>query len=335
MKRILFILLLMPIFVFSAGPESWTPGAYTLLQPTERKPARTLVLVMSQPDEMLDLKIYTDCRRLLTKKIWRQYMNSHPNVDCYFLQNAKLREGSSELVWIEGDTIYVVDGSYEYYGVLVDRTALALEKLLPNYTHVFRTNISAFVNLKLLNEYAETHHQSMFTGPLWQGFGYPPGYGVLFTADVAAHIVKEYQRLKDSLMLSFKLESPEDLLLMSLATGIYPYYEHIRHKKGDPKFSCCPTLPPGVQQYMCGASFSTTRLSLYGVLLYPAPSFDEAIYYCNANLSTAILYRIRSCFDMDKLAAIYEFLLDKIYPELPKFDFVEYAKTFPHFADNS
>src|SRR3569832_2016894 len=101
----------------------------------------------------------------IRKKVWEQYMNSHPNVDCYFLQGAKLREGNFEQTWIEGNTIYIGDDSHER-GILLTKTIAALEKLLPNYTHFLRTNINSFVNLKALNEYTETHHQSMFTGPL-------------------------------------------------------------------------------------------------------------------------------------------------------------------------
>ena len=76
-------------------------------------------------------------------------------------------------------------------------------------------------------------------------------------------------------------------------------------------------------------SLTTTRLSLYGVQLAPAPSFEEAIDYCNGGMSTAILYRIRGGFDLDKLAELYEHLLNNIYPELPKFDLVEFAKSLP------
>ena len=160
---------------YTLGIErDWKPGAFELLNPTERKPARTAVLIVLQPDDMANLKhlngTYTGCRWQLGKKVWEQYMNVHPNVDCYFVQHTDLREGDSEQTWIEGNTIYVGVGSdsRENGGIPVSKTIAALEKLLPHYTHFFRANISAFVNLNTLNEYAETHHQSMFTGPLWR-----------------------------------------------------------------------------------------------------------------------------------------------------------------------
>ena len=247
--RLLFILILTQIFVLSAAQRDWKPGAFELLQPTERKPAHTAVLIMA-PSDIFNRNEYLDCRWQLGKKIWEQYMNSHPNVDCYFLQNTKLKEGTSEQIWMEGNTIYVGDALYERE-ILLSRTIAALEKLLPYYTHFFRTNINAFVNLNTLNEFAETHHQSMFTGPLWQQpFWHLLGYGLLFSADVATHIVNEYRRLEGNHIVSHHV--PEDLALNSLATGVFPYYDR-NHIAGNPEFTCCPTLPLGVRQLMCGS----------------------------------------------------------------------------------
>ncbi len=330
--RLLFVLFLTQVFVLSAAQRDWNPGEFELLQLTERKPARTAVLIMTPPDS----SIHTDgrfSRWQLGKKVWELYMNVHPHVDCYFLQNTDLRKGASEQTWIEGNTIYVGDDSYEGR-ILLSKTTAALEKLLPNYTHFFRTNANAFVNLNTLNEYAETHHQSMFTGPLWQGSWYLFGYGVLFSADVAAHIVNEYRRLEGNYIVSHHV--PEDLALNSLATGVFAYYDHIGHVEGDPEFACCPTLPLGVRQLMCESSFSTLRFSQYGLQLFPAPSFEQTIDYCSQALNSVMLYRIRNGFDLDKLAEVYEYLLNNIYPELPKFDLVEYAKSLPpvYYDDN-
>jgi len=306
--RILFILLLTQIFTLSANQRGgWTLGAFELLQPTERKPARTAVLIMSPPVWLQPDRLNKrESRWQLGKKVWEQYMNVHPNVDCYFLQDAKLRQGASEQTWIEGNTIYVGNNSDEGHEVKLSKTILALEKLLPNYTHFFRTNINAFLNLIALNEYAETHHQSMYTGPLWHKEWYLYGYGILFSADVAAHIVSEYRRLEHDYLLSPDLPFAEDAILASLATGVFPHYDDIGQVKGDPEFICCPTLPRCVRQLMCESSFSATRLSMYGVELYPIPPFEQAIDYCRRSINSAILYRIRSGYDLDKLAKVYD-----------------------------
>jgi hypothetical protein len=326
----------MPIFTLSATLQNYTFGAFELLDPTDRKPARTAVLIVCPRNIGNE---YAPCRWQLGKKVWEQYMNVLPNIDCYFVQTKKLREGTSEQTWIEGNTIYVGDSLDEDPAILLSKTIAALEKLLPEYTHFFRTNVNAFVNLKLLNEYAETHHQSMFTGPLWQQpFWYLLGYGILFSADVATHIVNEYRRLEGSYIVSHY--PPEDLILTSLATGIFPYYDYIKEHnlqigftKEDLEFTRCPTLPLGVRQLMCGASYSTTRLSLYGVQLFPILSFEETIDYCSRGLNSAILYRIRNGLDLDKLAEVYEYLLNNIYPELSEFDLVKYAKSLPTICE--
>ena len=37
--------------------------------------------------------------------------------------------------------------------------------------------------------------------------------------------------------------------------------------------------------------------------------------------------------DLDKLAEVYEYLLNNIYPELPKFDLAEYAYSLPTICE--
>ncbi len=197
------------------------------------------------------------------------------------------------------------------------------------------------MNLHILNEYTETHHQSMFTGPLWQEW-YLIGYGVLFSADMAVHIVNEYKRLEGSYMVSCHV--PEDAVLTSLATGIFPYYDYLRDNnlhvgftKENLRFTSHPALLFGVPQVMCTSSFmitTATRLSQYGLLLFPPPSFEQTIDYCRGALHSVLLYRIRSGFDLDQLAEVYKYLMNNIYPELSIFDLVEYAKSFPAIHDD-
>ncbi len=321
MKLKLLVLLIAQTFILFADQDNWKPGCFTILNSTEKKPTRTAVLIMCPPNERSSFKEY---RWQLGKKTWEQYMNSHPNVDCYFLVNTNLRKDTTEQTWIEGNTIYVGDWYLENHGITrqLNRTIKAIEKLLPNYTHFIRTNVNAFWDLKQIDEYAQNHHQSMFTGPLWQGSWYVIGYGIFFSKDVAEHIVSEYKRLEGKKIVSYELA--EDAIITSLATGIFPYY-HLVGRDG--KFTCCPSLPFGVRQLMCLESFSADRLSKYGLLLFPAPSFEQTFDYCQLALHKALLYRIRTGYDLDKLAKIYEFLLHNIYPELPKIDLVEYVNS--------
>ncbi len=289
----------------------------TVIPSTARKPARTAILIIAPP-------VMGNCpisnRWKLGKKVWEQYMQSNPNVDCYFLVCAKPRQ--DEQIWLEENTIYVGDAWYEETGCdrLLHKTVAALEWLLPKYTHFIRTNINTFFDLESVNDYMETHHQSFYSIPFWQSAWYTLGYGIIFTADVADHIVKEYRRL-DS--IGEELISPyhsDDGALTSLATGVWPY------DKIHP-FRCCPTLPFGIRQLMTADSFSANRLTEYGALLTPPITLNEAIYYSYIAAPTVMLYRTREGFTLKELAQFYEYVLQKNYPELPPVDLVNYVES--------
>lgn len=291
-----------------------------LLNPTSKKPARTAVLIICPPQ--FD-NSYHHNRWQLGQKVWQQYMNSHPHVDCYFVQSTLPKDGTAEQVWRENNTLFVGDPSFAIDGRdrILYKTIAAIELLLPQYTHFFRTNLNTFINLKTLHNYAEMHHQSMYTGPLWQNEWYVVGYGILFTADVAAHMVKEYKRLEGSEAVS--CSRADDRALASLATGIN------RFKPSERVFTCCPTLKLGVRQLMCDRSFATQRLSQYGTILLPPISLKGAIRYCELSPKTTILYRIREGFELEQLAQLYEYLLHRIYPEVSSANLVGYVGTLP------
>ena len=160
----------------------------------------------------------------------------------------------------------------------------------------------------------ETHHQSQFTGPLWQNEWYVLGYGILFTADVAQHIVSEYRKLEGLDIVSHS--RADDCVLTSLATGIYPLND------AENQFSCCPSLPFGVRQLMCKDSPFTKRFSKYGLLLLPPISLPKAIEYCSQTTDTMMLYRIREGLSLNELTQLYSYLIKKHYPQLgsPRFE---------------
>lgn len=290
-----------------------------LLKKQDKKYARTAVLIIAPPKMG---NSFVENRWKLGKIVWEQYMNSHPNVDCYFIQTTHQRFGDAkDQVWLDGNTIYVGDSWYDTHGTdrILHKTIAAMELLLPNYTHFVRTNLNVFLNLKQLNEYMETHHDSFYTTPLWQESWYTIGYSIMYTSDVAEHIINEYRRLEK---LQNELISPEhadDGALTALATGVWPY------DKAHP-FRCCLKLPFGVRQLMSKESLYTKRLSQYGVLLTPISSVEEAIQYCNQGGDSIILYRTRDGLNLVELAQLYEFLMKKNYPEQTCVDLQEYVK---------
>ncbi len=304
----------------SSSLHNWENKNCEVLNPTEEKPARTAILIIAPP---LSGQDYTQCRWALGRKVWEQYMNSHPDVDCYFLQSTSPRKNSQEQVWIEGNIIYIGDFWYEEYGTdrILHKTMCALESLLPHYTHFIRTNLNTFFNLHAVHQYAKNHHQSMYTGPLWEKQWYVIGYGALFSQDVAAHMVNEYKRLEGHDLLQPNLS--DDHILTSLATGIYP------KATLDNPFTPYPLLPPGTRQVMCENSTLTKRASDYGILLLPPITVRSAIALCDKAAPTVFLYRIREGFDLTDLAKVYDYLLNKSYPGLSTIDIVDYASSLP------
>lgn len=225
-------------------------------------------------------------------------------------------------MWIDGNTIYVGDIFQEKYGNdrICYKTIAALKYLVPHYTHFIRTNLNSVFNLANLNAYAETHHNGMFTTPFWQGEWYAVGYSMLFTQDVAQHMVSEYDRIEKSEPSFIWHDKSDDCVLTSLATGIFPLgWPHPYHP--------CPSLVPGEHQLMCKDGFSAPRINQYAVFLLPPISLSTAKQYCEMAGSTPILYRNREGFSLDELAQLYEYLLNKCYPNLEHINMVDYAKS--------
>lgn len=333
MKKITFLfsffLLFLTLNILEAHPDQSGLPEYllhdwkgnTVISATARKPARTAIIIISAPI-MGNCPTETANRWKLGKKVWEHYMNSHPNVDCYFVECINPRSGQLEEVWIEGNTIYVVDwfDKKHDWDRILHKSIVAIELLLPHYTHFIRTNLNMFMNLKNINEYMETHHQSFFSTPMWQSAWYAIGYSIIFTADVAAHMVSEYRRLD---AMGVELISPahaDDGAITSLVTGVWPY------DKIHP-FRCCPTLPFGIRQLMSPESFAATRLSQYGALLISPITLEQALNYSEQASPSIMWYRIRDALNLKELAQFYEYAFQKNYPELPQMDLVNFIES--------
>jgi hypothetical protein len=323
MKSSLLILFVLVSQVFACNEASalrnWNDKKQIELRSMDAVPSRTAVLIIVPPTLG---NCYTNCRWNLGKKVWEQYMNTNPNVDCFFLQATEPSFSSSEEIWCEGNTIYIGDPWYQKYHSdrLLHKTIAAIEMLLPHYTHFVRTNINSFFDLNAVCEYADTHPQSFFTGPLWENSWYVVGYGIIFTADVASHMVSEYRRLEGEEIVSHN--HADDCVLTSLATGIFPF-------ASSSPFTCCPSLQNGQRQIMCNNSFITKRVSDYGLLLSAPITLRSALKYSARAKNSIMLYRTPKNLHLNELAKLYEHLLETCYPELPAVDLIEYSNTLP------
>lgn len=291
---------------------------HTLLTPTPKKTACTAVLIITPPRTTFNL---IGLRWQLGRKTWEQYMNSHPNVDCYFLQCTNPRVGEKDQVWLEGNILFVGDSWYEKYGNdrILHKTIVALEKLLPKYTHFIRTNVNTFLNLDAVDAYMATHHKTFYTTPLWEKGWYAIGYGIMFTKEVAIHLVKEYHRLEKAGEELISCRHADDSALTALATGVWPL------DKIHP-FRCSPGLPFGVRQLMAKECLGRERLNPYAAYLLPPISLGEAILISHRASETIMLYRTKGGLTLTELAQFYQYLLTKHYPKLEVVDLVEYVQ---------
>lgn len=292
---------------------NWSGSVF--LEPTAPQRAKTAILIIA-PLTYGEHPILQ--RWKLGETVWKKYMNSHPDVDCFFITCAAPRRDSGEEVWLEGNRIYVGDPWTEKTGCdrLLHKTIKALEWLEGKYTHFIRTNINTFFDLNNVARFSESHSMSFFSTPIWQTAWYTIGYSICFSADVAKHMVSEYNRLD---ALDEELISPyhaDDGAITALATGVWPYdHNH--------PFTCCETLPRAVRQLLCEASYSTERHSRYGALITPVHSLEEAIYYFDTAGSETVLYRTRDGLSLKELEELYKHMLKKTYPELGAVDLLE------------
>lgn len=97
------------------------------------------------------------------RAIWRTYMKSHPNIDCYFYRG---NPGMFTDYLLENDTLWIRIS--ERHSDIFERTLRAFRYFLnmrPNvYSFVFRPNASALVDLNKFYEICKTFPTTNFCG---------------------------------------------------------------------------------------------------------------------------------------------------------------------------
>lgn len=96
--------------------------------------------------------------------IWKTYWHEHPHIKCYFI---KCDEYLEEDVMLKNDTIYVKGIENYIPGILV-KTIKSIDYLLKNenFDYIYRTNLSSFLDLNRLYQYA-LNHQFDYSGVIW------------------------------------------------------------------------------------------------------------------------------------------------------------------------
>lgn len=162
-------------------------------------PPRALVLVLASDTQ----PIYLEHQRL-----WRTYMHSTPNVDCYFYKGDPTLESEAEL---KGDTLFLrIEDTLE---TVYEKTLRAFDFFLPtlsSYTHVFRTNLSSVVIFDRYLQYCTTIPREGFCSAWigdYDGQKYPAGAGYTITPDLIRRLTTERppRRVQDDVSLGYAL----------------------------------------------------------------------------------------------------------------------------------
>lgn len=97
------------------------------------------------------------------RAIWKKYMKSHPNIDCYFYRG---NPNMATDYLLDDDTLWVRVS--ERHGDIFERTLRAFRYFLSmrpkTYTFVFRPNASALIDLDRYYELCKTFPTSTFCG---------------------------------------------------------------------------------------------------------------------------------------------------------------------------
>jgi hypothetical protein len=142
---------------------------------------RVLVLVISSDT----FPVYKHHR-----EVWRSYMKSHSEVDCWFIESRPL----VFLPTLSSDTL-TLRGA-ERYGTIYGKTIEALEYFLNRrpYDYIVRTNLSSVWDFRVLRSYLETQARSrLYAGQVIvnpdTGITFASGAGIIMSSDVARTLV--------------------------------------------------------------------------------------------------------------------------------------------------
>jgi len=144
--------------------------------------------------KILTLVLASDTPIVYTQfqSIWRMYMKSHPDIDCYFYKADPALESEYRLdddtLWIRGEES--LDNVYE-------KTLKAFEyfaKNFQNYDFVFRPNISSFVVFPKYVDFCQTLSKTRLVSAFVGGEGdntFPSGSGFTMSTDVVLELLKD------------------------------------------------------------------------------------------------------------------------------------------------
>lgn len=287
-------------------------GSYLQAEEASEK-KRLLVLVIASDNHPIYIEL---------QKVWRSYMNAHPEVTAYFLKGDPTLSQTNQ---IAGDTLYVNSPDGYVPGIFL-KSIVAFEALsseLDNYDYLLRTNLSSVFDfpalLAALNKMPSTqcyagrngvHHVQWV--PKYYQTPFVEGSGILMSMDLVKLLLKEKSSaLQDAslapddvligkifqdngikiipfshLSFSSREEWPKDKLLLKKAF----HYRIRSYRNGPPGMG---GLNYGYRNILCPCEdelFIATELvkEIYPHL--PAPTVDPNPYPLHTSLSTLFQY---------------------------------------------
>lgn len=91
------------------------------------------------------------------KKIWKKYMNTHDDIQCFFIEfNDEIND---DIVLDKNDNIIYVKGEETYIPGILDKTIKSIQYVFSNieFDYILRTNLSSFIVLNKLYNYLLTN----------------------------------------------------------------------------------------------------------------------------------------------------------------------------------
>ncbi len=168
------------------------------------------------------------------QRIWRKYMKSRPEIDCYFYKGDPNLETQYK---VDGDTLWIrIEESLD---TVYEKTLKAFEyfaEKLDQYDFVFRPNLSSFVVFEKYLQHCSTLPRqkavSSFIG-YYENFTFPAGTGFTMSTDVVLELVKEKPPIVflDDVTIGKWLHS-KCIPIFSVPRGDYIYNDGQPHYKG-------------------------------------------------------------------------------------------------------